>query len=73
MISLISPMASVVLASSKNSTVYMCRPYSSTFLFASTSAVLTVLIMSLFVVPPCTWSVSKVIQFLPKKRKNTNL
>jgi len=54
-ISLISPIASVVFASSKNSTVYICSPYSFMFFRASVSAVVTFRIMSSFVVPPCTY------------------
>ena len=53
MISLISPISSVVLASSKNRTV--CMPGNSTLLFwACATASLTLRSMSLAAVPPCT-------------------
>ena len=55
--SFISSMASVVLASSKNSTVSIW--WSALFLWARFSASSTLLIMSLSVVPPCTYKYSK--------------
>ena len=55
MISLMIPMASVVLASSKKSTVYIWGPYCSTLAWAFLSASSTFLMISMLLVPPCTW------------------
>jgi len=60
-ISLISPIASVVFASSKNSTVYICSPCFFMFFRASVSAVATFRTISSFVVPPCTCNKTQVV------------